>query len=127
MAFILQRVLTMIGLHQNIRMEILDWFPRIVTVWVPFPFDEVLKSPPLAEEPMINDGFYFVFRVFVHEVWGWSGVVRSVRGSLFERDQQRGMEDVMNPPGLGEIELKGDRRDNSFDVEGSLSPRRELV
>jgi len=33
----------------------------------------------------------------------------------------------MDPPGLGEVKLKGDRRDDLFDAEGTLSFRRELV
>jgi len=33
----------------------------------------------------------------------------------------------MDPPGLGEVELKGDGRDDPFDAEGTLSSRCELI
>ena len=33
----------------------------------------------------------------------------------------------MNSPGRREFELEGDGGDNSFDGEGSLSSRRELI
>jgi len=76
---------------------------------------------------VIDDGLNLVLRVFIHEIWGRTRVIRSMRGSLFEWDQQRGVKHVMDPPRLGEVELKGDRRDDSFDAEGALSSRHELV
>ena len=81
----------------------------------------------LTEESVIDDGLDLVLRVFIYEIWGRTRVIRPVRGSLFEWDQQRGVKHVMDPPGLGEVELKSDRGDDSFDAEGSLSSRRELV
>jgi len=74
----------MVCLNESIHMEILDWFPRIVTVWVPLPFDEVLESTHLTEEAVIDDGLDFIFRVFVNEVWGRLGVVWTVHGSFLE-------------------------------------------
>jgi len=108
-------------------MEVLDWFPCIVTVWVPLPFDQILESTHLTEESMIDDGLDLVFRVFINQIGGRSRVIRSMHGSLFEWGQQRGVKDVMDPPGLGKIELKCDRRNDLFDMEGTLSSRRELV
>jgi len=107
--------------------EILNWFPRVVTVWVPLPFDQVLEPMHLTKESVINDGLDFVFRVFVNEVRRRVRVIWSMCGSLSEQDQQRGMKYVMDPPGLGKVELKGDRRDDPFDAEGTLPSRRELV
>ena len=80
-------MLAVIGLNEGVCVEILDRLPRIVTVWVPPPLDEVLKSMHLTKEGVINDGLNFIFRVFVNEVGGRSGVIRSVRGSFFERGQ----------------------------------------
>jgi len=55
-----------------------------VTVWIPLPFDEVLKSAHLTKEAVIDDGLDFILRVFVNKVQGRLGVIWSVRGSLFE-------------------------------------------
>jgi len=107
--------------------EILDWFPHIVTVWVPLPFDQILESTHLTEESMIDDGLDLVFRVFINQVGRRSQIIWSVRGSFSEWGQQRGVEDVMDPPGLGEIELESNRRNDLFDTEGTLSSRRKLV
>ena len=78
----------MIGFNKGVCMEILDRLPRVVTVWVPLPFDEVLKSTHLAKEVMVDDGLDFILRVLVNEVGGRSGVIWSVHGSLLKRSQQ---------------------------------------
>jgi len=51
-------------------MEVLNWFPHIVTVWVPLPFDQILEPAHLTEESMIEDGLDLIFRVFINEVRG---------------------------------------------------------
>ena len=120
-------MLTMVRLHQDVCVEVLDRLPRVVTVWVPLPFDEILESTHLTEEVVIDDGLDLILRVFIHEVWGRSGVVWPMCRSLSEQSQQQGVEDVMDPPGWGEIELECDGRDDLFDVEWTLSSRRKLV
>src|SRR5712671_3953938 len=82
---------------------------------------------PLPEEAMIYDGFYFIFRVFVYKIWGWSRVIGPVSSGLSKQGQQRGVEDVMNPPRDGEFELKGNWGNDPFDMERSLPSRRELI
>ena len=37
------------------------------------------------------------------------------------------MKHIMDPPGLGEVELKSNGRDDPFDAERTLSSRRELI
>src|SRR5712672_3061627 len=108
-------------------MKIPNGLPHVVTVWVPFPLDQVLEPTHLTEESVIDDGLDLILRVFVHKIRGRARVIRSVRGSLFEWDQQRGVKHVMDPPGLGKVELKGDRRDDPFDVERPLLSRCELI
>jgi len=65
-------VLTVISLDQYVRMQIFHGLPRIVTVWVPLPLNQVLKSTPHPKEAMVYDGLDLVFRVFCNEVRGWS-------------------------------------------------------
>ena len=117
----------MICLNQDVRVEVLDWLPRVVTVWVPLPFDEILESTHLTKEAVIDNGLDLILRVLIHEVRGRSGIVWPVRGSFSERSQQRGVKDVMDSPGWGEIELKRDGRNDSLDAKGTLSSRCELV
>src|SRR5712675_3529633 len=76
---------------------------------------------------MVDDGLYLVLRVLINEIWGWSRVIGSVGGGLLERGQQRGVEDVMDPPRGGKVELEGDRGNDPSDAEWSLSSRRELI
>ena len=94
----LEGVFAMVCLDQGLGVHMFYRFPRIVTVWVPLPLDQVLESAPLPKEAMIYDGFDFVFRVLVYKIWGWSGVIGSVSSGLPKRSQQRGVEDVMNSP-----------------------------
>jgi len=70
MAFIFQRMLTVVSSDQCVHVEILNWFPCIVTVWVPLPLDQILKPSHLTKESMIDDGLDLVFRVFINEVQG---------------------------------------------------------
>jgi len=47
---------------------------------------------------MIDDGLDLILRVLIDEIWGWSRVIGPMRGAFLERDQQRGVEDVMDTP-----------------------------
>ena len=76
---------------------------------------------------MVYDGLDFILRVLIDEIWGWSRVIGAVSGTFFERGQQRGVEDVMNPPCDRKFKLKRDRRNDPSDAERSLPSRRELV
>jgi hypothetical protein len=70
----------MIFLDQLFGMNAILWFPRVVTVRVAFPFKEVFQLPLLSFEPVVDDGFHFIF-VFSSDQFGWrSDEVWSVRG-----------------------------------------------
>jgi len=77
-----------IGFDQCVHMEILNWLPRIVTVWVPLPFDQILESTHLTKESMVDDGLDLVLRVFINEVRGRTRVIWSVHGSFSKWGQQ---------------------------------------
>src|SRR5712672_2010933 len=76
---------------------------------------------------MVDDGLYLVLRVLIDKIWGWSRVIGSVGGGLPKRGQQRGVEDVMNPPRGGKVELEGNWGNDPSDAEWSLPSRRELI
>ncbi len=60
-------------------MNLVSWFPCVVTFGVSLPFDEVLKSFRLSELSVCDDSFDFVFFFSVNEVRRWSGEVWAVR------------------------------------------------
>jgi hypothetical protein len=47
---------------------------------------------------MINDLLDLVFLFSVDDVWGWSGVVRSMRSRLVIGHEEGRMEDVVDAP-----------------------------
>jgi hypothetical protein len=49
-------------------MYISHWFPCIVAVWVPFPFDQILKETSLSVVMVIDDGFYFKFFLSLNKI-----------------------------------------------------------
>jgi len=59
--------------------DLVSWFPCVVTFGISFPFYEVLKSFRSSELSVCNDSFDFVFLFSVNEVRGWSGEVWTVR------------------------------------------------
>jgi hypothetical protein len=42
-------------------MDLVSWFPCVIAVRVPFPFDKVLKASFGAIKVVINDGFDLIF------------------------------------------------------------------
>ena len=71
--------------------------------------DEVLEGVCASMEVVINDTLHFVFRFSSDKVRWWSRVVGAMSLVFMIGGQERGMEDVMDGPGYGELELIGDR------------------
>jgi hypothetical protein len=59
-------------------MYLVGWFPRVVSVWVPFPFEEILQGLPSPIEAVINDSLDFVLVFTLDQFGGWSDVIGSV-------------------------------------------------
>ena len=66
-------------------MDLISWFPCVVTFGVSFPFDQVLKSFRASELSVCDDSFDFVFLFSVNEVRRWSGEVWTVRSRFMIR------------------------------------------
>ena len=60
-------------------------------------------------EAVIDDTFYFIFRFSSDKVRQWPRVVGAMGLVFMIGGQEGGMEDVMDGPGYGELELIGDR------------------
>ncbi len=66
-------------------MDVVSWFPCVVTFRVSLPFDEVLKSFRSSELSVCDDSFDFVFLFSIDKVRRWSGEVWAVRSCFMIR------------------------------------------
>ena len=67
-------------LFEQVRgVDLVSWFPRVVTVRVSFPFDQVLECSRPSMASMIDDLFHFIFFFSVDKVRWRSGEVGPVR------------------------------------------------
>ena len=90
-------------------MYVVSCFPRVVCIGVAFPLDKILKLSFTSEMTVINDGLDFVFFGVFDKVRGWPRVVGPVFYCFTIRGQQGCMEDVMDGPGCGKLQLICDR------------------
>ena len=96
---ILERILPMILSHESWSVYLSCWLPRVISIWVAFPMDEILEDTFSSVESVINDIFYFVFRFSSDKVRWWPRVVGAMGLVFMIRGQERGVEDVMDGPG----------------------------
>jgi hypothetical protein len=74
------RVPSCISFDQFFRMNLISWFPGVVTFGVPFPFDEDLEGPRPSVALMIDNALHFIFFFPINQVrWG-PGEVWTVGG-----------------------------------------------
>ena len=111
----------MVGLDLGGSKHLLHWLPRIVSCGISLPFDEVLQIAPLPKVSMPQNVFHFKFFFSVHQFRGWSKVIGSLLLGHLIRGQQRGVEDVMDGLGRGELEFVRYRGDLLSDGEGSMT------
>src|SRR6266436_5910748 len=79
-------------------MDLISWFPCIVTFGVTLPFDEVLELSGSSVLSVCNDSFNFVLFFPIDKVRGWSGEVWAVRSCFVVRSQERCVKHIMNSP-----------------------------
>ena len=80
-------------------------FPCVIRIGIALPLDKILKLSFTSEVTVINYGFYFVFFGVLDKVRGWSRVVGPVFRSFAIRGQEGRVKDVMDGPGVGELQL----------------------
>jgi hypothetical protein len=61
-----------IGLEEIQGMNLRDWFPSVVTFWVPFPFDEVLQGFRSSVASVANDALNFKFFFAINQIRRWA-------------------------------------------------------
>ncbi len=65
--------------------DLISWFPCVVTFGVSLPFDEILELSGSSMLSVCNDPFDFVFFFSVDEVRGQSGEVWAMRSCFMIR------------------------------------------
>jgi hypothetical protein len=76
----LERVLAVVGFEQIWGVDLRDWFPSIVALWVPFPFDEVLKGSGPSMTSVADDALDFIFFFAINQIRRWAREVWSMSG-----------------------------------------------
>jgi len=101
-------------------LDVVSWFPGIITFGVALPLDKVLQLflPPLTS--VASDGLDLILFFIVDKVrWG-SREVFSIFFCLYVRGQEGGVEYRVDGPLGGKAELVHHWGDNSFDQKGSV-------
>ena len=84
-------------------------FPRVVCIGVAFPLDKILELSFTSEVTVINDSLDLIFFGVLDKVRRWPCVVGPMFYSFVIRGQEGCVEDVMDGPGCGKLQLICDR------------------
>ena len=106
--------------------HLVEGFPGVVCFWVALPFDQVLELVPSAMEAMVSNGLDFILLFSVHYVRGRFRKIDPMLLCLAIRRQQASVEDIMDGPGWGELELISNRRDSLVDNKGTMTSGGQL-
>ena len=90
-------------------MYMVSCFPHVVCIWVAFPFDKILELSFTSKVTVINDSLDFVLFSVFDKVRRWPCVVGPMLYSFTIEGQEGCMEDVMDGPGCGKLQLICDR------------------
>jgi hypothetical protein len=80
---------------------LVGWFPGVVCVWIPLPFEEILQGLCLSIEAVINNGLDFVLVFTLDQLGGWFDVIGAVLRSFAVGCEEAGVEHVVDLPGIG--------------------------
>jgi len=71
-----------VGFKEFRGVNLVSWFPCIVTFGVPFPFDKVLECSGSSIMLVVDNTFHFILLFSVDKVRWWLGEVGAVRSCL---------------------------------------------
>jgi hypothetical protein len=80
---------------------LVGWFPRVVRVWVPLPFEEILQGFSSPVEAVINDSLDLVLVFTLDQFGGRFDVIGAVLWGFMIRCEEAGVEHVVDLPGIG--------------------------
>ena len=98
-------MLHMMLLNQLGGKHLIKGFSGVVRFRITLPLDQVLELTPSAMEAMVSDGLDFVLLFSVYYLRGRFRKVDPVFLRFTIRRQQAGMEDVVDGPSRGKLEL----------------------
>ena len=84
-------------------------FPRVVHIGVAFPLDKILELSFTSEVTVINNSLDLILFGVFDKVRRWPRVVGPMFYSFAIRGQEGCVEDVMDGPGCGKLQLICDR------------------
>ena len=79
---VLERIPPVILSHKSWSVYLSCWLPRVISIQVALPVNEILEGTCSSVESVINNTFYFVFRFSSDKVRRWSRVVGAM-GLIF--------------------------------------------
>jgi hypothetical protein len=103
-----QRVFPMIGFFQFRGEHLFLGLPRIVSRGIPLPLDKVLELAPFSKELMSHDNLHFELLFSVNHFGWWAVIIGAMFFCFVIGGEKGGMEDVMDGPGWGQLELISD-------------------
>ena len=78
----------MIFSHESWSVYLSCWLPRVVSIWVALPVDEILEGACLSVESVINNTLYLVFCFSSDKVRWWPRVVGAMGLVFMIRGQE---------------------------------------
>jgi hypothetical protein len=81
------RGLPLVSFDEFFGVNLVRWFPRIVTFRVPFPLDKILERSSPSVASMINDALHLVFFFSANQIRWRSGEVWPMSGGFMIRRQ----------------------------------------
>src|SRR5712671_1506695 len=117
---------SMVFFYQVFGVYVFFWLPRVVRRWITLPLYQVLESALTPVISVIDDRFHFIFFHVFNQVRRWTRVIGAMGRSFFVRQEERGVEHVMDTPRLGKCKLIRYRRHDFADAERSLTSGSEL-
>jgi len=99
--------------------DVLYWFPGVIGVWVALPLYKILELAPTPMEPLIHDGLHLELLLSSNQLGRRSGEVGSIRSRFLISGQQGHMENIMDTPRDGELQLKRNWGNDLLDTEWS--------
>jgi len=109
-----------------VHVHVLLVYPLIITIWVPFPFDQILLlllSPVVAHPQNLLD---FVLFFPSNQFWGRALIVLPMESRFAIRGQQIYVKHGVELPSLWKGQLIGHRGHHLFDGEGAMPSSSQL-
>jgi hypothetical protein len=100
--YMLQRA-TLVILSEYLRgLDVVDRFPSVIALRVPFPLDQILELPPPAVMTVVSNRLDFVLFLIIDKVRRGSREVLPILLRFLEGHEERGVEDGVDGPLRGQ-------------------------